>query len=423
MVASSLGQRSFPACLIVVGLAPAVSACLQNESGLVEAGEVGDMSAGEPPHERFDAALVAACGEGGTTARGDDRLLRAPYLQRVDAYSAAVLWTSDGAAPASVRVTNPADHSVITEVNAHIDTSAPLPAGAQYIAELEDLSPETIYCYEISAAGAAWTLPTGFRTAPLAGSVVRFAAMGDVGEAGADQYAVLEHLLDVPFQTVVISGDVGYPDGRLQDYESHFFDVYAYPLARAPFFPASGNHDYSTAGAKPFFSSFALPENAGPSAAEHWYSFDWGDVHVAVLDTEKAGPAQSSWLERDLAESKAIWKVVLGHRPPYSSGEHGSDLGIRNTFAPIFERNHVDLALFGHDHDYERTHPMNGVTYVITGGGGEGTRSVGTSDFTAFSIQVQHFVLVEADSEHLTLWAIDATGKTFDTLQLDAARR
>jgi 2',3'-cyclic-nucleotide 2'-phosphodiesterase (5'-nucleotidase family) len=54
----------------------------------------------------------------------------------------------------------------------------------------------------------------------------------------------------------------------------------------------------------------------------------------------------------------------------------------QQTLEPILRRHHVDLVLAGHDHHYERTHPIDGITYVVSGGGCKTTR-VGRSDFTA----------------------------------------
>jgi 3',5'-cyclic AMP phosphodiesterase CpdA len=244
--------------------------------------------------------------------------------------------------------------------------------------------------------------------------------MGDLGTRTADQFAVLEQLIQHPFETAILTGDVAYPDGRLEDFEAKFFGVYAPVIDRVPFFPASGNHEYRTAAGGPFFSSFALPGTGGPAARERWYSVDWGPVHFAVIDTEAVGAEQAAWLDHDLASTSAVWRIVAGHKPPFSSGHHGSDPAVRDAFVPVFERNRVDLVLSGHDHNYERTGPINDVTYVITGGGGVGTRAVGQSEFTAFSLQVAHFVFVEATQDTLTLWAIDATGQVFDTLRLDA---
>ncbi len=92
---------------------------------------------------------------------------------------------------------------------------------------------------------------------------------------------------------------------------------------------------------------------------------------------------------------------------------------VEDAFVSIFERHAVDLVLSGHDHDYERITPQNGVSYVVTGGGGGGTRAVSESDFTAFVQQVIHFSYVTIDGSQLLLHAIDGTGREFDQLVID----
>ena len=43
---------------------------------------------------------------------------------------------------------------------------------------------------------------------------------------------------------------------------------------------------------------------------------------------------------------------------------------MRELLAPFYAANGVDLVFGGHDHFYERTHPIGGVSYVTTGAGG-----------------------------------------------------
>jgi 3',5'-cyclic AMP phosphodiesterase CpdA len=139
-------------------------------------------------------------------------------------------------------------------------------------------------------------------------------------------------------------------------------------------------------------------------------------VHFVALDTEADYSEQMKWLERDLAANPLPWKVIYMHRPPYSSGAHGSDTTLRNKLAPLLKKYGVQLVLSGHDHDYERMKPQDGTAFVVTGGGGVGTKSVGKSSFTAFSEDVIHFVYVEVTADELTLHAIDATGRKFDSM-------
>jgi hypothetical protein len=81
-------------------------------------------------------------------------------------------------------------------------------------------------------------------------------------------------------------------------------------------------------------------------------------------------------------------------------------------------RHQVDLVFSGHDHDYERTVPIGGVIYVVSGGGGKDLYEAGRSEWTAFSRSVRHAVLVRIDGRSLSLEAIEPDGAVFDHLNL-----
>jgi 3',5'-cyclic AMP phosphodiesterase CpdA len=283
----------------------------------------------------------------------------------------------------------------------------------QMWAHLDGLLPDTIYCYALRNDVEQLTQPTGFRTPPAADSTrpLRFMAFGDSGGGGSDQYELLDQMYTVPYDVIIHTGDLAYDNGTIGQFEDNVFGVYFDLLRNIPMFPAAGNHDNETMQGAPFRDVFALP-SAGD---QKWYAFDWGRIHFAALDTEADYRTQAAWLDRDLASTELPWKVVYLHKPPYSSGTHGSDLALRAALAPVVERHHVQLVLAGHDHDYERIVPQNGVAYIVTGGGGVGTRSVGSSSFTAFSDDVIHFVYGEVGMDQLDLHGIDATGVEFDS--------
>ena len=376
------------------------------------------------PRVRFDDRLRTACGAGGMTTATRQRFTRRPYLQKVDHDSASLLWAADMGSSFEVRTWLPGQEPGPPLV-AKRDGTLEYFETPQFEVELTGLPAASIVCYQIEVDGVPWTQPLGFLTAPAPddeAATVRFAAFGDVGKQTSDQYAVLNHLLAVEFDFAIVTGDLAYDDGKPHEYDENFFGVYRNVMDRVPFFVASGNHEYNTSDAGPFREAFALPENGGPGGIERWYSFDWGPVHFAVLDTEKLIDEQVEWLDHDLRASDRTFRVAVAHRPPYSSGKHGSDHGVRKTFGAVLAANAVDLVLLGHEHHYERTVPIDGVVYVISGGGGRGTRTVGESDWTALADRVAHFVYITADSQSLTLVAIDATGQDFDSVQLPARR-
>jgi hypothetical protein len=151
-----------------------------------------------------------------------------------------------------------------------------------------------------------------------------------------------------------------------------------------------------------------------------WYSVQRGDVVVVVLDsTDPSNPEQLSWLEETLARTDATWKLVGLHHPPYSSGFHGSATEVRDVFVPRFERYGVQLVFSGHEHDYQRTNPINGVTYIVSGAGSR-TRGTGTADFTAVAYSTHHYVDVNIYADHILLRAIDQDGEQFDEAVIPA---
>ena len=428
VVTRSLARSPFvggSSVLIAVAVLLLVGACDTNQLGILQAEVMGDLTHSPAPRAHYNQDLVQRCPAHARVSAWpqDNDLLRLPYLQRTQHDSTMVLWVSNANEAEHVVVTKD-DGQPVAEIAGRADTSATLPKGQQRWVQITGLEADTIYCYELRRAGRSVRERVGFKTAPSPGanSPVRFATMGDLGKESVDQFAVYDQLQTVGFDLAVINGDVAYESGTLAEFENNFFAVYAEMLSTVPFFVASGNHDYRTQSAQPYREVFALPENGGPEGRERWYSFDWGNVHFVALDTERIGSTQARWLDADLARNELPWVVVTGHRPAYSSGSHGSDSNMQRHFVPLFEKHGVQLVIAGHDHNYERTHAINGVTYIVTGAGGRGTRPVGTSSFTAFSLQVSHFVYVRIEGETLLMHAIDATGVEFDSLRLEHER-
>jgi predicted MPP superfamily phosphohydrolase len=393
--------------LSVVVVVVAGAAC-GNVSGNISATRSGDTSNSAQRGSPVDA-LRAACGD---TSPLTTIFERAPYLQHVTSTNATIGWVTAETAAERIAVTAPDGTPVGGADGVLANTSLRSAGDRQLWSSLAGLQPGTTYCYEVDRDDTSMVSRTGFRTAPAADdpAPVRFIAFGDSGGGGSDQYALMEQMYTVPYDLMIHTGDVAYEDGSIGQFEDNVFGVYADLFRNIPFFPASGNHDYHTLGAAPFRDVFDLPGNN-----EKWYSFDWGRVHFAALDTEEDYATQVAWLDADLAATDRPWKVVYMHRPPYSSGSHGSDTTLRNKLAPVLKSHGVQLVLSGHDHDYERVKPQDGVTYVVTGGGGVGTKSVGKSGFTAFAVDVIHFVYVEVTEDQLTLHAIDASGNEFDS--------
>ncbi len=385
-----------------------------NQSGDFAASKTGDLSNPLAERRAPDAELAAACGDGGPILGFELDLARTPYLQRLDDVGTRVMWTGQPELPRSVRFAPAGQSEMVTAgvlATAEVDGAAPADGMSEYEAVIGGLQPDSIYCYSLFNDDAPIREPAGFRTAPRAGSgaKVSFAAIGDSGSGNADQMAILDQLNTVPLRFMIHTGDIAYESGTMNEFEDNYFTVYADLLKSFAMYPAIGNHDEGSI----YRQVFDLPYAA---RGHNWYSFDQGDVHFVALDTNEMSAEQAAWLEEDLSANQLPWVIAYGHHPPYSSGEHGSSMEFRQVFGGILEKHGVDLVLSGHDHDYERIAPQNGVHYVVTGGGGRGTRAVGTSAFTDFSEQVLNFVYVEIEGDQLLLHAIDGEGTEFDQL-------
>ncbi len=344
---------------------------------------------------------------------------RGPYIQSVDEDSAIIGLRLDAACPAEI-------HYGEGDALDRVESSEP--SATQHFIELEGLSPATVYNFSVEACGEPTGKTGSFRTASEPDARrVHFAAVGDLGTGDSAQRAVAQAMAKAQPEFWLALGDNAYSDGTDSEFSSNFFAPMAELLSVSPVFAVPGNHEYNTAGARPYFEAFALPHN-NPAGTERYYSFDWGPLHVAALDSNTSLEVQKRWLEADLAASQAPWKLVMVHHPPYSTGEHRSDLDVR-ALGPVFEKHGVDLVLSGHDHDYERTQPLvagkpvapdtpGAVTYMVVGSGGAGLRDWASdaAPWTAFRDNTEHgYLEVQIDEGTLVAQFVTPDGSVVDT--------
>jgi len=142
-----------------------------------------------------------------------------------------------------------------------------------------------------------------------------------------------------------------------------------------PLVPALGNHERNDDS---YYRAFELPAGGG-DYGEQWYSFSYGPAKFIVLDSnaDQIGLTdfmeERKWLEEELKDNTSPVTVVVFHHPIYSSRySTGIDKGLADSWGTLFEKYGVDLVFNGHVHSYERS-VKNGVTYVVTGGGGAPT--------------------------------------------------
>jgi predicted phosphodiesterase len=216
-----------------------------------------------------------------------------------------------------------------------------------------------------------------------------------------------------PYDALLLLGDLIYNNGDASKVSSRITGPYAPVLDDgAELIPVLGNHDYKSD------EEGQIMTRLGRSST--WYVDQVGPVRVIVLDSNRVDDAaQTRWLERTLSEAvpPQTWTIAAMHHPAYSAGDHGPDTGVREHWVPLFAKYHVPLVLAGHDHDYERTTPQQGVTYVVSGAGAK-LRPVGHGPWTAVSTSTLEYLDLAVYGDHLTGTAIDPNGNTLDTFTL-----
>ncbi len=163
--------------------------------------------------------------------------------------------------------------------------------------------------------------------------------------------------------------------------------------------PVAGNHD--GLGVPHWFNNmFSLDTSESVQVKDGVnYSFDYGNAHIAVLNTNDIlamSNAQLKWLKNDMNGTDKDWKIVFMHKSPYTLGKDGKwpdALYLQSSLAKKLDACDVDLVMSGHDHMYLRTKPLdkkgnvdeNGTTYVLAG-------TAGTKRYEIRSFLAGHFI-------------------------------
>jgi 3',5'-cyclic AMP phosphodiesterase CpdA len=245
--------------------------------------------------------------------------------------------------------------------------------------------------------------------------LLHMAVAGDTGDSGSrldrTATAIAEWNSTDPFDVLLLLGDNVYPNGDPAKLDATVFTPFAATLESGTRLLAIlGNHDVKDGNGPAQMAALGMEGR--------WWAHEDDDVLLVGLDSNRPDdPEQLAWLEETLAQSDATWRIVALHHPPYSAGYQGSSADVRAVFQPVFERYGVQLVLSGHDHDYQRSTPINGVTYIVSGAG-SGTRRTGEEDFTAVSFSWHHFLDVNVFSDRLVVRAVNQDLRVADEFSL-----
>lgn len=280
------------------------------------------------------------------------------------------------------------------------------------------LQPGTTYYYQVGggpSGSEVWSATQSFSTVPATGTIT-VGVFGDSRDTVGVWQLVHERMKQAGVAMMLIPGDV-VDIGADEDLYTQWLDaVWKDPnnagqfltLGQQMIVPINGNHENDTVES---FANWAIPGVAGDNYAETYASFDVGPVHFILIDdlyisqvasgsTNAEATAQLAWINSDLTAANADrtnhpFIVALSHRGLFSTSNHSADSDVINTrgqLAPLYDKYKVDLAINGHDHEYERSKPLHagtpptgapvvgaGTQYIINAGAGANPYAVNSS--------------------------------------------
>lgn len=353
-----------------------------------------------------------------------------PYLQYPTPTEIRILWETTRAST-SVVYAGPSK----TQLTKYEGKFARNPSSLVHQVHLTGLKPESHYVYRIESVddqGRKVESPLlTFRTAPDTERAIRFTIVGDTQDQPKVNTRIAEHMWNERPDFFMIVGDLVGSGANKKHWVGDFFGSMRPLLSRVPLIPVIGNHE---GDARLYYDYMSVPE------PEYWYRFTYGPVEFFVVDTNrdvKVGSEQYKWLEKALASSKAKWKFVAHHHPPFSSDEddYGNlwegqstrgDLRLRG-LVQLYEKHNVDIVWTGHIHSYERTWPIRqlkaspeGPVYIVCGGGGGGLETHGPTrpEFSSRVRHGHHYCVVSINGGTFEMRAFDIEGRQFDSLNL-----
>jgi hypothetical protein len=310
-------------------------------------------------------------------------------------------------------------------------------------AVLTGLKPGMRYYYRVGE-DKAWSEMHSFITESAGTGGFKFLVFGDSQSINYNVWGVTLHTAYRANPGAAFFINVGDLVDNGQDYAQWdgWFDAAKGVIDTIPAMPVTGNHEMYTP--KHWFSlpvgfttQLKLPGNGPDGLKGQVYSFDYGNVHFIMLDSQFGEEdrfipgmieKEKRWLAKDLAATDKKWKLVFFHKPPFGNRGAG-DAYTRRFFVPLFDKYHADVVFNGHEHDYAHTYPLvagevagtaaQGTIYVTAGRSGSKTyRDSRRNQWDAFfynPLDEPDYLAVEIRGDRLTVQAFKQNGMLIDS--------
>ena len=419
------------------------------------------------------ALLFAGCGSVQKDVAGSDSSIGVQFVRQIVAEDNAtcrtIMWQSQVRQDYSVEYrlkcigNNGVEHDTVKKASDKVGTVFTKAATEcsfkeaktdylQYQVQLQGLQPNSIYEYRIVTAKSKGTWHSIKTDNDKGFTALIFPDSQSSDYSGWQQLARAAQQRHKDSELYINMGDLVDNGQDGSQWRAWLGSVEPFSADTA-FAPVIGNHeayslDWQMTPPKAYINLFAVPENGLPEYKRQFYSFDYGPVHFTVLDTnfhEAQGwqpqllTDELRWLEQDLANSKARWKIVLQHRDIFMyafSKESGRPeratffLDFSRQLMPLYEKYKVDVVLSAHLHTYRRRVPLrnfapaeDGITYILTGVAGNVRYPKLWGDFVwdaarAPQPETANYMTLEASPEALLFKAFLPDGKRFDEIEI-----
>lgn len=262
------------------------------------------------------------------------------------------------------------------------------------------LQPGATYLYRMGD-GTTFTA-TGTFTTDNGDAQTDFVVVADIQASSLENFERGAATVNAAFQTLPTAEFMVNLGDFTNESTNEEWDYYAQAMdsidLNATLVPIAGNHD--GLGVWHWFENlFCLDTSESVQNLNGVnYSFEYGDVHFAVVNTNdllSISRAQLRWLRNDLNSTTCDWKIICMHKSPYTLGKDGKwpdAMYLQRALTKVADECGADLVLSGHDHQYLRTKPLkgnkldpNGTTYVLAG-------TAGTKRYQVRSFLADHFM-------------------------------
>ncbi len=324
-------------------------------------------------------------------------ITKATSLHAVTRSSIVVFFMTDVAVAASVQYGTSALTNTVTEST----------AVTRHVVSLTGLTADTQYQYKVQAGTATssgtFTTALDYAANPKPFS---FAVVGDA-RGHAEWSTVAASVLAKNPRFFVQTGDNNDSAGSAANWEDYYNSAPGL-FANVPVFAAQGNHDTGSN-----YSVYNIAPQSS-SGSDLYYAFVYGNAAFVAINTNSSSSTMNTWVSNALGQLTGGPLFAFHHHPLYSCGSHGSDTTLQGTYQSMFESNHVTTDFTGHDHDLIYWSTINGVRYVVSGGGGTSLYSLSGCQ-GPFSKSSFGFMMVDVNGQSITQTFYDASGSQLYT--------